>query len=436
MIIDTVVTYLFPQTVPGEKIAMDKKALEGTYPIHSTRRIWIFVLAMLIILDCYFHIYVYYNVLQNPAKVRKYSAKRVWIPKNKTAYYKYPLINGSTLSMDYENSYNSSYFWFKSMKHLFKDLSADATPKYPRNTSICIANTSTNPIILHNNELDQEWLEEQNSDVAEGGYFAPVDCKSAHRVAVIIPYRGLPIHLTILLSALHQLLKQQLLEYRIFVIEQNGIEKFNKGTLYNIAFLETQRFGTWDCLIFHDVDLVPRDESIPYSCPEQPTHMSAGNDSWGNSDPHRTSFGGVIAITPEQYESVNGYSNLYWDWGVEDDDFYGRLSKNYTIAKYNSSIARYTELPHSTNESDRKRTLLLTASKLHFRREDLTGTRYNLIKVTEEKVYTHILADVNPRNMPLDPKSLMQRLFEYHTPSSFGHEVFKSRSDSFASADN
>ncbi|KAJ8714924.1 hypothetical protein PYW08_004905 [Mythimna loreyi] len=422
MIIDSLVLKSFSKDMPGEK-----KALDGIYPFYSTRRIWIFVLAMLIILDCYFHIYVYYNILQNPEKVKKYVASRIWHPKNQSAYYKYPLFNGSVLSMDYETHYNSSYFWFKSMKHLFKDLGAGEAPKYAWNTSICISNTSSNPIVVANGEPDLEWLEEQNTDVATGGYYAPEECKSAHRVAVIIPYRGRPVSLIILLSSLHQLLKKQLLEYRIFVIEQNGTERFNKGSLYNIAFLETQRFGTWDCLVFHDVDLVPKDESIPYSCPEQPTHMAAGNDTWGNSDPRRSTFGGVTALTPEQYESVNGYSNLYWDWGVEDDDFYGRLAKKYTVAKYNSSISRYAVLKHSNNEGAKKRTLLLTASRMRFRREDLTSTKYNLLKVTEEKVYTHIVADVNPRNLPLDPKSLMERLFEKNERErpSFGQQVFK-----------
>ena len=35
--------------------------------------------------------------------------------------------------------------------------------------------------------------------------------------------------------------------------------------------------------------------------------------------------GGVIAMNHENIFRVNGYSNVYWGWGNEDDDFSARF---------------------------------------------------------------------------------------------------------------
>ena len=37
--------------------------------------------------------------------------------------------------------------------------------------------------------------------------------------------------------------------------------------------------------------------------------------------------GGVLALSSDQLNNVNGYSNLYWGWGAEDDD----MSLRYVI---------------------------------------------------------------------------------------------------------
>lgn len=36
--------------------------------------------------------------------------------------------------------------------------------------------------------------------------------------------------------------------------------------------------------------------------------------------PYPQYFGGVSALTPDQYMKINGFPNEYWGWGGEDDD--------------------------------------------------------------------------------------------------------------------
>lgn len=40
--------------------------------------------------------------------------------------------------------------------------------------------------------------------------------------------------------------------------------------------------------------------------------------------PYTQYFGGVSAVTPEQYMKMNGFPNHYWGWGGEDDDIAAR----------------------------------------------------------------------------------------------------------------
>ncbi|XP_072945090.1 beta-1,4-galactosyltransferase 4-like [Epargyreus clarus] len=236
------------------------------------------------------------------------------------------------------------------MKHRFKRIGNKDMPSYSKNTLICKLNITTlGPILVNKTELELKWVEAKYPEI-RGGFYAPTNCRARHKVAVLVPYRNRKRNLIIFLNHMHTFLKKQLLEYRIFVIEQTGTKKFNKGSLYNVGFLESQRYGDWHCLVFHDVDLLPLDERILYSCPRKPTHMSSAVESNGYRLQYNQLFGGVTALTPAQFEAVNGYSNLYWDWGAEDDDMFIRLqASRFPVLRYGQSIARYAALPHGNS---------------------------------------------------------------------------------------
>jgi hypothetical protein len=95
--------------------------------------------------------------------------------------------------------------------------------------------------------------------IKSGGSWEPRDCKPRHHVAIIIPYKDRLENLNTWLFNMHPLLQRQQIAYKIFVVEQQNDQIFNKGILMNAAFIVifknlNESFG---CLFFHDVDLLP-----------------------------------------------------------------------------------------------------------------------------------------------------------------------------------
>lgn len=71
--------------------------------------------------------------------------------------------------------------------------------------------------------------------------------------------------------------------------------------------------------------------SISHTFPSKPIHMSTRLSRLHFHE--MTKFGyvppaGVIALTPDTYRRINGFSNMFWGWGGEDEDFYQRMMKS------------------------------------------------------------------------------------------------------------
>lgn len=189
-----------------------------------------------------------------------------------------------------------------------------------------------------------------------GGHYTPTECIPQHRVAIIIPYRSRAEQLLLFLQHMHPFLKKQQIEYTIFIIEQDGKDAFNRAMLMNVGYKEAMKVQDFQCFIFHDIDLLPEDDRNLYTCPEQPRHMSVAVDVFQYKLPYSSLFGGVSALTKNQFELVNGFSNSFWGWGGEDDDMSNRVSfHNLHISRYPVNIARYTMLTHQKAKANPKR---------------------------------------------------------------------------------
>lgn len=79
-----------------------------------------------------------------------------------------------------------------------------------------------------------------------------------------------------------------------------------------------------------------------YSCGRNPKHMSIGVDEMNYKLQYEELIGGVLILKTEHLIASNGYSNLYWGWGAEDDDLYYRcLDFDFLLVKLCSFIIFY-----------------------------------------------------------------------------------------------
>lgn len=222
---------------------------------------------------------------------------------------------------------------------------------------------------------------------------------SQHRLAILVPFRDRFDELLIFAPHMQKFLAKQNLDYHIFVLNQvlmmaeinvplrniilNNRQgpvpflgylvllnishvsrvflqvdryRFNRASLINVGFLETEK--EFDYIAMHDVDLLPMNDQLSYAFPSVGPHHISSPDLHPRYH-YFTFIGGILLIKRYVYTSccetscrsvyprsrpsppinifyvfyrehflqVNGMSNKYWGWGLEDDEFYVRLKE-------------------------------------------------------------------------------------------------------------
>ncbi|CAH8567349.1 unnamed protein product [Schistosoma turkestanicum] len=212
--------------------------------------------------------------------------------------------------------------------------------------------------------------------------WSPLGCPPSLSSAIIIPYRKREQHLRMITDHLHGFLRHQRIPYTIFVIEQTGEKKFNRGALLNAGFLEVVKFKEYDCFILHDVDKLPEDDRIQYTCGANPVHLSPSLSTFDYKLLYQRFYGGVVTFTRDQYFKINGFSNVFEGWGGEDDDLLVRVEQSgYNLARIDVQIGRYYALGHSEdklNERNPDRFQLLKTSGSRFKSDGLNSLKYNV----------------------------------------------------------
>ena len=205
----------------------------------------------------------------------------------------------------------------------------------------------------------------------------------------------------------------------------------------NAGFTEMLKIYDFNCVVFHDVDMIPEDDRNFYLCGKAPIHLSPKIDKYDYIYPYGTQFGGVTMISKKMYQFVNGYTNLFWGWGKEDTDMQYRISsKNITInLPTNIEFGKYTMLRHTHTssfqnermtegaEDDRTTSLKRALMGVRTERVEKDGLNsvegeYRVVKTEKTQLFIKMVFDL--RRMELEQFSLKQKftkIVDEHLPS-------------------
>jgi len=183
------------------------------------------------------------------------------------------------------------------------------------------------------------------------------------KLGVCVPYRNREAHLHEFIPKVGKYLKDQGIDFQMYFAHQVDDKLFNRGAMKNIAAKHAFEDGC-DYIVWHDIDMIPEDEGgCDYSFPkDNPRHIATKISQMDYKLKYHEYFGGAVLFSKEQVENTNGYSNGYWDWGMEDDDLFWRCHlEGYTNDTYLPKLSTKQKFLHFNGTS--------SYAKIPFQRE-------------------------------------------------------------------
>ena len=149
--------------------------------------------------------------------------------------------------------------------------------------------------------------------------------------AIIIPYRERLNNAKTYVSSMNPYLARNFPNetFSVYFLVQVDSGLFSRGFLLNAGINEIRRTRPeTQCIIMHDIDLLPIVDGVPYDDCTYPIQLSSELEHFDWGIPYDGSCGGVISLHMNDWIKVNGMSNDYEGWGGEDDDLFLRLRQN------------------------------------------------------------------------------------------------------------
>ncbi|XP_049591147.1 uncharacterized protein [Syngnathus scovelli] len=192
--------------------------------------------------------------------------------------------------------------------------------------------------------------------------------------------------------------------------------KANCSTLASGKFSEMKTGAAssstmWTCWPRTTAICTPATSAIPHTWPWPSTSFITGLGPQVTSGscprrrlPYRQYFGGVVAVTPDQYRKMNGFSNQYWGWGREDDDLWQRVAlAGMKVMRPPLAIARYKMIKHHRdrgNEENPYNFVLRNRTALAWYVDGLNSLTYKLLSKEQEPLYTRLAINVGEKPRP------------------------------------
>ncbi|KAK7065384.1 Beta-1,4-galactosyltransferase 7 [Halocaridina rubra] len=231
-----------------------------------------------------------------------------------------------------------------------------------------------------------------------------------HKMALLIPFRDRFEELLEFVPHIHAFLNTQRKNHHIYIINQVDNLRFNRASLLNAGFLESS--VDCDYVAMHDVDLLPMNPALIYEFPEDgPFHVAAPHLHPRYHYP--TFIGGVLLVKRDHFRMVDGLSNKYWGWGLEDDEFFARLKEaNLSIQRPGNLTSGNKEtFKHIHDRRVRRRDMIKC-----YNQQEVTRRRDRETGLSTVQYHVQSIKEITIQNSPVTILNIVLECDKYVTP--------------------
>lgn len=210
---------------------------------------------------------------------------------------------------------------------------------------------------------------------------------AASHLAVIVPFRNRFDELMLFVPHMTTFLNNQKINFTLHIMNQGDDLRFNRAALVNAGFSLVGHKSQY--IAIHDVDLLPLDPHLSYRFPGHGTLFHVSSPELHPVYHYASYLGGILLITSHDFESVDGMSNRYYGWGLEDDEFSARVKEKGLQIKRPKGINQERAFVHNHKKSQKRDTAkLFDQMEVTKRRDRETGLHNVMYRQIAERVVT------------------------------------------------